>query len=190
MAMTPLASPSRRLRPVTLGVTPLAVALFVASPAAGSEPADQAQADRHSHHHVVGLKGSYLAGFSHGEVHHLGGGGFFLETSVISGWLELELGVRGLANAHDLAFPIDVLLKLPFHASDAVHPFIGAGPTIVLGFEEGTGTSFHAGGAFTLGSYFWPWSWGGFVVEGNYNLISHDGLVHEVGPNVGFAYRW
>jgi len=170
-----------------------AVAL-VALPAGAAEvegePQQEAHDDHGGHHHVVGLKGSYMAGFSHGEVHHLGGGGFFLETSVIHHWLELELGVRALANAHDLAFPIDLLVKMPFYASDVVHPFIGAGPTIVLGFEEGVGTAFHAGGAFTAGTYIWPWTWGGFVVEANYNLISHDGLAHEIGPNVGFAVRW
>lgn len=188
--MTRPVTASPPCRPLGLAATLASTLLLTAGPSWGSEAEGEAAEEPNGHHHVVGLKGSYLAGFSHGEVHHLGGGGVFLETSVIHHWLELELGVRGLANAHDLAFPIDVLLKLPFYASDAVHPFIGAGPTIVLGFEEGVGTSFHAGGAFTVGSYFWPWSWGGFVVEGNYNLISHDGLVHEVGPNLGFAYRW
>lgn len=156
-------------------------------PAPAGHGADQSYPPE-PHHFVLGAKGSYLAGFSDGQVHHFGGGGLFLELSVVPHWLELEYGIRVMTDGHAVAFPMDLLLKMPFVVSDVVHPFVGLGPTLVPVANGGINT--HVGGVVSAGTYLWAWTWGGFVVEANYNLIAEAHLVHEVGGNGGFAFRW
>ncbi len=138
------------------------------------------------HHFFAGLKGSYLAGFAHGELHHQGGGGLFFEASVIHHWLELELGARIMTDGHGALLPLDLLAKMPFHLSDTIHPFLGIGPTVIFNFD---GDLFF-GGVLAGGSYFWfAHSWA-LVVEANYNLIYEHGVVNELGLNAGIVYGW
>lgn len=140
------------------------------------------------HHLVVGALGSYLAAIHGDEVHHYGGGGLLFEASLVAHWLELEYSVRALTDGHALLFPVDVLLKLPFHLFDTAVPFIGAGPTVIPAFVDELEA--HLGIATTAGVCFWLWSWGGLFAEANYNLVFEGDLVHEIGGNGGIGYRF
>jgi len=149
-------------------------------------------ADRGAHssekHFMVGAMGSYLAAIHGDEVHHYGGGGLLFEATLVPHWLEMEYSVRALSDGHALLFPVDVLLKLPFHVSDTVIPYIGAGPTLVPAFVDEL--SAHAGIATSAGAGFWLWSWGGLIAELNYNLLFEGDLVHEIGGSGGVGYRF
>ncbi|MBW2526056.1 MAG: hypothetical protein JRI23_17885 [Deltaproteobacteria bacterium] len=140
------------------------------------------------HHFVVGAMGSYFAGIHGDEVHHLGGGGLLFEAALIPHWLELEYSVRALTDGHLLAFPIEILLKLPFHLSDTAVPFVGAGPALIPAFVDEV--EVHGGVATAAGVCFWLWSWGGLFVEANYNLVFDDGITHELGGSGGLGYRF
>ncbi len=142
------------------------------------------------HRFFVGIKGSYIAAFGHGETHHLGGGGLFFELLVIPNWLEIELCARAMANNHLVSVPIDVLFKIPFHINETVHPFVGIGPTVVLQHSKDAETEVFFGGVLAAGSYFWfAESWA-FIAELNYNLVYEHGIVNELGVNIGLAYGW
>ncbi len=152
---------------------------------------DDHHADGHhaeSHRAVVGIKGGYVAEFEGESVHHFGGAGPFIELVVIPHWLEVELGVRAITDGHALSFPTDLLLKLPFHLSDVVHPFVGLGPTMVASHHEEV--SVHFGGVLVAGSYFWLTPYGGPLAEASYGMVDHHGLIHEIALNVGWAMRW
>lgn len=138
------------------------------------------------HSFVISLLGSYQAGFSHGVVHHLGGGGLAFEAVVVPNWFEIEVSARGMKSAHGVSIPLELLFKIPFHATEEIHPFVGIGPMVSVNRDETLSASF--GGLLMGGSYFWVTDGVGFVLEAFYGMADHEGLVHEVGINGGLAF--
>lgn len=182
------------MRPIFLA----ALSLLLATPAlaaegehaGGGHPAEPVAHEEHDaieHRIVVALLGSYQAGFSHGEVHHLGGGGLGLEAVVVPGWFEMELVARGMKTDHGVAIPVDLLFMVPFHATREIHPFIAIGPTVTI-YREDEDVSASFGGALVGGVHFWFTDHVGCLTEVFYVAADHDGLVHEVGVNAGLVF--
>ncbi|MDJ0762869.1 MAG: hypothetical protein QNJ97_07745 [Myxococcota bacterium] len=142
--------------------------------------------DDHAHRFFAGAKGTFLASFVDGETHLFGGGGLFFEVAL--GPVELELCARVLGNGHGVILPVDLLLKLPFHLTQTIHPFVGLGPTLVPVFLEEN--ALHVGLATAIGSYFWISNAWALALEVNYNLVFEGHLAHEVMANVGVVFGW
>jgi hypothetical protein len=107
---------------------------------------------------------------------------------VVLGPVELELCSRVLGNADGILLPVDLLLKLPFHLTKTIHPFIGFGPILALVFLEENAV--HFGLASSLGSYFWISDAWALAVELNYNLEFEEHIAQEVLANLGVVYGW
>ncbi len=137
-----------------------------------------------------GIKGTYAAGIGHGPTIHQGGGGPFFEAALISGWLELELGVRLLGNEHGALLPISLVAKLPVPVHPKVHGYVGLGPALVPAFGGGD-SALHYGLETVIGAYFSlgdPWS---ILVEGGFGMLrEHGSTVHELMSSLGVAYRF
>jgi hypothetical protein len=138
---------------------------------------------------ILGLKGVYVSERADQEVERGGGVGAFFEFSLIRHLLELELGVVGVdpkESAGQVAF--EPLLKLAFDVTDAVNPYLGAGPVLLYGLER---PHLRGGGQLVAGSYFWAHPKFGFDLDVGISLLSGSGSVaYEVtlgfGPIVRF----
>jgi hypothetical protein len=76
------------------------------------------------HIRFIGTTGVGIFG---SQVGFVGGGGLALEVILISGWLELELGVSGLSAEHGFEYAADLYAIKPFHINSWFHPFVGLG---------------------------------------------------------------
>ncbi len=152
------------------------------------EHADGHSHSEHSdgHRFFLGAKASYMTQFAHGHVNHLAGGGVFFEVLAIPNWLEIELFGRVMGGGDLMMFPIDLVLKKPFHINETVHPFIGIGATVVPTIIDDK-TEVFFGGLVAVGSYFWLTQTVGIVAELNYNLVYEHGIANEVGVNAGIV---
>lgn len=186
----------------------LPILASVAAPAVAGAPATAGAAEmpsredipedhpghRHAAHpNLMGSKFGYISLFSpaEGQYEHmsLGYAGLFYERSVIHGWLEIELTVAAAAGAEELAMPVDLYLKKPFHPSPRVTPYVGAGPhlDVVLHPER----TVLGGACVTVGSYIWfSMRWGididlDYAVAANREVIIHDVLL-AIGPTARF----
>jgi hypothetical protein len=167
----------------------------------GSDHAEAAASDHNRHEDpdhdaphahprfLVGASGGYTVAFAEHEIHHLGGGGLAFEAIAIPRWLAIELVVRGMTSGHGANLPITLLAKKPFHASKAIHPFVGLGPTVVPSFGE-DGTSVHFGGVVVAGAHFWIAPHWALLAEVEYGLVYEHGIVHELGMSAGVAFGW
>lgn len=144
---------------------------------------------------IVGFKGIQMNAFAEEEgsqfAHHGFGGGFFLETSLVEGWMELEVGLGSIyfPEPDEVELPIDLLLKKPFCFGDIVQAYFAVGPTfaLVLNGEE---LGVQVGGAVAIGSYFWITSAFGIDVEVDYSLLVQDEHpVQELGFALGVVVR-
>lgn len=149
---------------------------------------------RHAlHPNLIGSKFGYISLFTpkEGRYEHipLGYASLFYERSVIHNWLEIELTVGAAAGAEELAMPVDLYFKKPFHPSPRVTPYIGAGPHIDVVFRPER--LFLAGACVTLGSYIWfSKRWGmdidlDYAVAANREMVVHDVLL-AIGPTARF----
>jgi hypothetical protein len=151
----------------------------------GEHPADHAL-EHSGNTFVITLIGSDQGGFAHGEAHNLAGGGIGFEAAVVPNWFEIEIAARGLTGGHGVTIPIELLFKIPFHASEVVHPFVGIGPFVSLTRDdtvEATG-----GGVLVGGTYLWATQHVGFVIEALYAVADDHGVVHELAGNAGLAF--
>jgi hypothetical protein len=109
------------------------------------------------------------------------GGGVSVTFPLIPRWLETEVVLHALATRHGSAFPIDIVLRLPFHVSSLIQPYIAAGATSIPSVEP-QHTSVHWGFASAVGIDFWiDREWGVFT-EFNANAIERN---HSIEPEIG-----
>ncbi len=159
----------------------------------------------HHYRFVVAATGAGLAGMSEGHAAFHGGGGMVLEGVIHPKWLELALTVKVLSEHGGAAIPISLLLTKPFHATSAVHPFLGIGPLVSLavhgagsegGEHEEAGaahsasrTEVVAGFEAVAGSHFWLASHFGLVAEASYGLLfAPEGPTNELGGSAGVVF--
>lgn len=135
----------------------------------------------HSFDWFAGLKSSSV---TTGAGTHVGGGGF-VEYAVDHEWLEVELSVQAFGEHGDVLLPVEMVLKKPFHLTDAVHPFVGAGPMVAVLFAGENAA--HFGGLVTGGTYVWFSDHLGLLAAGTYGVVSDRALVHEVGGSLGLV---
>ena len=149
---------------------------------------------------IVGLKGLFVAGFSERRSALGGGVSPFYERNVVSGWLELEFATAFAFIENESVVAFDLFFKKPFHVNETVNPYVGIGPNLTLIIEpaestpeESTPRQTRVGGGilFAAGSYFW---FGrdrfGIDAEVVYLLLFDDGLSHELGVELGPAFRF
>lgn len=196
-------------------------AIAAAPSAQASEPSAEGEEGRttlvsrhrgEAHHRVqVGLNGAGLWTVANGTG-HLGASGV-IEFVAVPGWLEVALYAGALfAQGGSVAIPIDLLLIKPFHLTRRVHPFIGAGGTLVPVVEP-HGVVLNAGLATAAGAHVWILNDVALTFEFNYNLLREGvytredtpaaepepavasaelahGMVHELGATTGFLLAW
>lgn len=160
----------------------LCIPLLSPGISAASEPHGEAAPRRF----VAGIKAGYLGGLAGGELNHSGGGGLFLEWAAVPHWLSLELNVKVLGG-HGTYLPIDLLLVMPFHLTDAIHPYVGIGPAVGINLSS---SSAAFGFATAAGAHFWMTRRIGLLAELNYAMINDHGVHHEIGGQVGLCLGW
>lgn len=142
--------------------------------------------DEEANHSFVGIKGAYLAAPHHGEVHHHLGGGAFFEVTLLPEALELEVCLKWMSAEHGFLLPLDIMLKVPFHVNEVLHPYIGVGPVAVLAVDEEP--EGHFGGGAVGGAYFWLSDSVGLLAELTFNLLWAHGLHREFGGALGIVF--
>lgn len=186
------------------GLTALLVAALSASSPAFAREAGDAEAEGEAHpgeHHaeypnLVGFRVGYLAALS-----DAGGGtrltsfaylGVMLERTVIHDVLELEISVPvAIAPGREveIAMPVDVHLKVPFHPSPRWSPYVALGPALDVIFTPESDVLFGVSSA--VGTYYWFSERTGVDVELDYNLLlGHGHPVHELLIAVGPVLRF
>lgn len=165
---------------ISLSRGALVVATLLSWSAAANEPAAE-----HDYHLMAGALGTSLFALDESG-HGVHGGGLFVEVTAFPHWLEVELAVRVVAS--EAVMPIDLLLKLPLHISESVHPFVGVGPALVIGLEDEG--SAHAALAASLGLYWWLVAHVGVTAEVDYEMVFAHGAHHELGGSVGVVFGW
>lgn len=156
---------------------------------------DMGHGRRHAMHpNLFGAKFGYISLFAphEGEYEHvpLGYAGLFYERSVIHNWLEIELTVAGAFGARELAMPVDLYFKKPFHPAPWITPYFGGGPHLDVIFQP-DGPLVLGGACLTLGFYAWfSERWGidfdiDYAVAANRALVFHDVLA-AIGPVARF----
>lgn len=149
---------------------------------------------RHAMHpNLIGAKFGYISLFAReheGYAHvPLGYASLFYERSVIHNWLEIELTVGTAAGAEELAMPVDLYFKKPFHPSSRVTPYFGAGPHLDVVFRPERLVLM--GACVTAGAYIWfSERWGmdidlDYAIAANRDVVFQDVLL-AVGPTARF----
>jgi hypothetical protein len=162
-------------------------ALALEDPAA-EETAAGAHATARENHTFVGAKGAYLAVPEDGEIHHHLGGGVFFELTLAPQALALEISAKWMSAAAGYELPLDIMLKVPFHVSRVLHPYLGAGFVAVLAVDDGVAA--HFGGGVIGGSQFWLTDQVGLLAELCFNLLYGHGLIREFGGALGVVFGW
>jgi len=135
--------------------------------------------------HLIGLKFISSAALSEGENLALWGAGIFYEREVIQDWLEIELNVPVIGDRDHVILPLDIVLKIPWHASPYVTPYVGVGPGLDVIFHEGETEVFGAI-ASVVGLYVWFDMVFGVDIEFSYSIVFEEGhIVHELIPSLG-----
>lgn len=194
--------PRRRARSL---VVVWAAALVFAAPARAVAKPMEAVSEAHpGHHHaeypnLLGVRVGYLSILTPSEGEGEGGvelrpavfAGLSYERTLIHEWLELEVSVPlavVFAEDTELALPMDLHLKKPFHPSPRVSPYLALGPTVDLTVTPELRAAF--GASFAVGTYLWPTPRVGVDVELDYNLVAEAGRpVHELLFAVGPVFR-
>ncbi|MEM9070534.1 MAG: hypothetical protein AAGE52_18660 [Myxococcota bacterium] len=138
---------------------------------------------------LLGIKGSY-ASVHEGEREQGGGAGIFAETTLIHGWLELELSAQLLRIGGEAwEVPIDLLLKKPFCFGDFIQAYVGIGPAVAVVVAESERETL-VGGLIAVGAYLWVTPRFGWDVEVNYAVFGRaQEPVHDITVSVGPAFR-
>jgi hypothetical protein len=103
--------------------------------------------------------------------------------------LAVEVIGHALFAAHLTAFPIDLQVKIERALSTLVHPYVSAGPTVVVESVGGKVTAW-PGLSTALGVDLWHAAHWGLMVEVNANVIATHGLRPELGMFVGPVTRF
>ncbi|MCB9681778.1 MAG: hypothetical protein H6733_09925 [Alphaproteobacteria bacterium] len=125
------------------------------------------------------------------------------ERELVPRWLELELGVNGLAGRQDGTLAMDLLLKKPIPLAPSWELHTGVGGTIAAVWpydrteleprgEEVGGLPLLEGGLVgTFGFFAWPGRHVGLLVEVNGKLLwGEEGLIGETEIAGGIAFRF
>ncbi|MEX1367940.1 MAG: hypothetical protein AB1Z98_32725 [Nannocystaceae bacterium] len=150
---------------------------------------------RHAMHpNLMGSKLGYVSLFApsaEGGYEHvpLGYAGLFYERSIVHEWLEIELTVAAAAGTEELALPVDLYFKKPFHPSSRFTLYVGAGPHLDLLVRPER--RLLVGACVTAGTYIWFSERWGMDVDLDYAVAAGGGQVfHDVlvatGPTVRF----
>jgi hypothetical protein len=146
------------------------------------------------HIRFMGMTGAGIVGSEAGFV---GGGGLALEVILISGWLELELGVTGLSAERGFEYVADLYAIKPFHVNSWFHPFVGLGlsgaafrfPVDATATEPaGVEAGFMFGPSATVGIDFWLNRRIALFVRADYTLYFLRPMqTHEIVGAFGFV---
>ncbi len=169
-------------------------AVLVASIPAEAQEASEAKSMHRSPHTeesrwLVGAKAVQLSAFEDGESEFGGGAGVFVETTVIRGWMELELTASFVGLQEGIfVVPFELLAKKPFHFGNFC-PYLAIGPTVEVVSQEGTEVLF--GGAVVVGGYYFFSESVGLDVEVGYGLLAGgEHPVHELALAAGPLVRF
>jgi hypothetical protein len=173
----------------------LAVALpLLLLHAAAAEPHgdDVAHEQEHAPHpNLIELKGVGAAAFTeHGPL-FLFGPGLAYERELDGAPLAMELSIAELFGEGHQVTPFDVILKTPFHLSDHLEVFAGAGPSVTVDVHGGR-VAVHPGIALQSGALFELEGGLGVVAELDYCLaLERPGhVVHEAMAAAGVVRRF
>jgi hypothetical protein len=159
---------------------------------------DGARREEEGHHRFhIRFMGTTGAGIFGSQAGFVGGGGLALEVILISGWLELELGVSGLSAERGFEYAADLYAIKPCHVNSWFHPFTGLGlsgaafrfpieatATEPAGIEAG----FMVGPSAIVGIDFWLNRRIALFVRADYTLyFLRPMLTHEIAGAFGFV---
>jgi len=125
------------------------------------------------------------------------GPGFFFAALLEHGELEVEASVKTMFADHEIAVPVELVVKKLFHPAPWVHPFIGAGGSLVIADVNEPGKDGAApdhqllvvGGLATVaGIDFWLTHEVGLALEADFNVLGGHGLLFELGGSVSLLY--
>jgi hypothetical protein len=177
-----------------LSTAVVSVLLLQGAGARGDEHADEAEGNHAKHHehpeYAIAILGVYAAGFPVGEevIHH-GGAGLAFHTGLIPEWLEIEIALKAVFSAEHYHFPLEVMLKVPFHLAESLFLGIGLGPVVAL-HVHGDELGLAYGGGVGAELAYWYSSWGGIVLGAAYELLYHEVLINKVVVVGGPAFGW
>lgn len=93
-----------------------------------------------------------------------GGGGAYVEVSLVPGWLEVELGLMATRTGDETVVTFEPFLKKNLHLDAHVDMYLGVGPVLgVVTMPEGARGLY--GGSLVVGSYVWFADWIGIDVD-------------------------
>lgn len=140
-----------------------------------------------AHHAVLGAKLVGLSLPGEEDAPFLVGPGVLFEYPIAHGALTVEAAAAYLFGEHGDELPVDVLLKVPFHATPALELFVGAGPLAAWSVEH---DEIGWGGLASLGGYYWTEGSLGLLLEADYEMLrSHGHTLHGVEAAAGVAWR-
>jgi hypothetical protein len=137
---------------------------------------------------IVGGRASFLRAIQpHAKPHF--GGGLSVERAVVHHLLEVELVAGLLPGEHATLLPVELLLKVPFHPTSWLQPYLGLGPAMVVSFDHGEASP-HFGAAAVAGAYFWLGGGLGLMLEVQQELLYDHGVVPEFGTAAGVVWAF
>lgn len=117
------------------------------------------------------------------------GAGISGTFTIIPEIYEIEVVFHVLRAHQETAYPIDLLMRVPFEITTKVRPYIGIGPTFVpIVTEEKNKFIFGAGSS--AGVDYWIRHDIGVFAEINANILYEEGLLLELGPFAGVNVGW
>ncbi len=153
----------------------------------GVHGTDAALTDALPHHTVGALKFISMTLPSQPDRPVWFGPGALFEVPVLHGLLEVEVAAAVLFGAHATEVPVDVVLKVPYHFSQLVDVFVGAGPMVAWSSHGTVGY----GGIVTAGGYLWTHGDVGLLMEVDYTVVAHHtDDYHGVEAAAGVAMRF
>ena len=168
---------------------PRTSAVILAALVCAAAHADEGHAKQtdFEHRFIVGAGGAFELEITGASVH--GGGSLFLEWEAIDKWLELELGIAGLAAEGGVEVPIDLLVKKPFRLSRRVELMVGLGPELVLYRRTPKDGEFFAL-EVAADFMFWLSPRTGLWLEPSYEVTVRGGIEHSLASTGGVIFGW
>ncbi len=155
--------------------------------APGSARADHSHHDTHHGEQIVAVKA--LGGLFVSREHSgwIGGAALVYERELIAHRFAVEASAGVLFESEGQLFPIELLLKFPFHFGEAVEIFVGGGPSLTIHSSHG---DVSVGAVLALGAFYWLGHHVGLLAEVDNTICAHDGAVDEIALDLGVAYRF
>lgn len=154
-------------------------------------PAEEEALDRPSGAHVASIGARIIAGTSRAYPENSWVFGFGLTGEVHLGLgFEVGLGASALLGERSEVFPFEVFLRKAFELVEEVEAHLQGGAVAALVVGGSHGPMLLGGGAFAAGMTLWLRSGFGWFLEGTYQFVIENAVVHDIEGAVGVTTRF